>query len=514
MARETFDHSYKGRYKFNQEGDLYIHHHVYCIGKAMQGNAMSDGDLAKTFSAQKTAAANATKTFYKTLFIDNLNLSAEELEMLKSTFEVNDEELMKMIDSAAKRKMDALMNKEGLDKLLQYQQNAIKTSKQIFSANSKMALEAFNNILEALSQSSALILSEYGPTLAQILSNLKMKRFVGINRMGEKLNIELDKFIKQNKITEVKDEQIFKVVSSLQTFATTLQKGQTTTDNPVTTKNIDSIIDSVFSPAFSEAIGSLLVDMGEGEARKVIKGSLTGTDTFKGVLTDRKGNIIGEYVDNATAQGKTDFSFKNFALSLEHSGKGDSREVSMNIGISSKLYRNLKFAKGNKIPSLTFSSGSAGTLEEAIEAIFPGNRSRQRYLAYNALARWAELDEATAALNDVLLTRQIIRMFATRGGSKDLSQYIFVNGTVVSILDLVKYVTDPSSALGKSSTKVRQKDSQAAAISIAGRPDLTKGAAINSALERTKEVNRVIKTSTISATLRVHKLIEALEPSS
>jgi hypothetical protein len=40
---------------------------------------------------------------------------------------------------------------------------------------------------------------------------------------------------------------------------------------------------------------------------------------------------------------------------------------------------------------------------------------------------------ANIALNDILLTRQINRIFASRGGVKDFSQYVLVNGMVVSI---------------------------------------------------------------------------------
>lgn len=510
MAHDT-QHAYKGRYKFNSNGDLYIHQHSYCIGNAMKGSAESDSSLSKVFASQKTAASNAVKKFYTKLYIDNLSLSEQELALLSSAFEVSSEELIKMIDKAVKDKMGDLMSKENLENLLEQQKNAVKNAKDMFSGDAKKQLKAFNDMLDAISKASELVTSKHSTALAQLLANLKYKRFIGLSQMGGKLENAIDTFVKTNKITKADDEQMFKVVSALKTFANTLSTGVTKGNkkNLLTQDNIVKVIDSLFSPAFSESIASVLKGVEEHAAIDTLKASLTGTDSPHGILTDHRGNIIG--FDNTPAQGKMDFRFKNIAVSLEHEGSGNTQSVSMRVGVSNKLYRDLKFSNGEKIPALTFNSGSGGTLQEAIDALIPGGKVRLKYLAYNALAHWQELDETTAALNDVLLTRQVIRMFATRGGSEDFAQYLFINGEVVSFMELLSYVTNAENSLSKSRTQITQKDSQAAALSIAGRPALADKVKIRNAALRTSAVNEVIKTSTISAQLRVHKLAQALE---
>ena len=94
--------------------------------------------------------------------------------------------------------------------------------------------------------------------------------------------------------------------------------------------------------------------------------------------------------------------------------------------------------------------------------------------------------------------------------SREVCGGLYINGEIVSFMELLSYVTNSDNDLSKSRSQVRQKDAQAAALSIAGRPALAEKVAIRNAALRTRAVNDVIKTSTISAQLRVHKLAEAL----
>ena len=80
---------------------------------------------------------------------------------------------------------------------------------------------------------------------------------------------------------------------------------------------------------------------------------------------------------------------------------------------------------------MSFSGGSGGTLREALNSLF--DTDMEHYLAYNTLAYGSKLPAANMALNDIILTRQLNRLFATRGGAKDFSQFVLVNGYVVSI---------------------------------------------------------------------------------
>ena len=504
-------HSYTGPYKFNEEGDLYIHQHQYCIGKAMNGPEMSDASLSRLFASQKETAAIAAKTYYQTLFIDNLHLSKEEFQLLQEAMEVDAVGLIGVIEKAGKEKMAQMMNRESLEKLLVLKTDAATASRELFSAKTKNSLQSFNDIIGSLIETTKLMESDYGKALGQMLSNLIYKRNIGPQAMGQKLYLSVEDFARKNKISTCNDQHIKKAVAALKTFSKTLSTMKTTTGEDVTSKNIVNIVDSLYDP-FSEIIASIATEVVDGEAKKVI-GTLSGTDTHRVMLTDTAGRMTG--FKGEKAAGKTDFSFDNVVLELQHGGGGDNKQVSLKIGISNKLYRAHGFSDGtgNNIPNISFGGGSGGTLQEAIESIFPNERGRSRYLAYNAFGHWESLDLTTAALNDLLLTRQIVRIFATRGGSKDFSQYIFVNGEVVSVLDLLMYVTDPTTSLGKSKTKLTKNTNQAAAISIAGRPALKEAIKIRDAMTRTKKVNEIVNTTTITAYVHVHKLIQSLNVS-
>ena len=75
-----------------------------------------------------------------------------------------------------------------------------------------------------------------------------------------------------------------------------------------------------------------------------------------------------------------------------------------------------------------------------------------RYLAINTIGHGhSEWSIAQQALNEVLLTRQIVRLFSSRGGSSDFAQFMFVNGRIVPIYEIIMSTLEDislSSSLG------------------------------------------------------------------
>lgn len=507
MARKR---GYTGDYFYKDTSDFYIHQHMTNIGRAAKGAAMNDMSLAQLISNQKQAASLAAKSYYQKMYLENLTLPEEEMTLLKGAFEEDIESMIRVIDEQVKQQMFDIMNRDSLQDLRKAQKDAVAASKGLLSSDTREAIASFNSVLDSLANASKLIESPLGADLAILLQATKYKNSVGMNdmqNMGQKLNHALQGFIERNKIAEINDDRIKLVLTSLGTFAESLYKGQTKSKKKkLTEDNITNIVDTLFNPGFAEVVASQVRNIADFSIENAAL--LTGTKTYQTELTDEFGKVIG-FDSRKPAAGKVDFKFENVAVDLKHDLTREIGNIELNIGISNKFYRANGFYTGKgKMPKIEFSSGSGGTLKEAIDSIFSGDRTK--YLIYNVLAHQEHLDASIAALNDVILTRQINKLFASRGGSADFAQYIFVNGEVISILQLIDYVTNPANSLGKSKSMAEKGDTQAIMLSMKGRPALMESVKITNALRRTKAVNGIINSSTISAHVHVNKLLQSL----
>ena len=178
----------------------------------------------------------------------------------------------------------------------------------------------------------------------------------------------------------------------------------------------------------------------------------------------------------------------------------------MNVGISDKFYKTSYFPNlpGHK-KDQSFSSGSGGSLSEALASLFSGN-IKYLYLSYNALVHGRDDDWSVAqqALNDLILTRQIIRLFSSRGGSEDFAQFMFVNGQIVPIWQLIMNSSQNlslSESLGGNKT-------QPMTLSIEGRGEIQKaGTSWKDRLaQRIYAVNRAVTKAKIKAHLNLNNL--------
>jgi len=55
-------------------------------------------------------------------------------------------------------------------------------------------------------------------------------------------------------------------------------------------------------------------------------------------------------------------------------------------------------------------------------------------------------------LNNFILKHRILNLFATAGGN-DFSQFLFANGTLISMWDIVKYVTSDATFYASKSSE-------------------------------------------------------------
>ena len=94
--------------------DFYIHKRKEDIGKAANGSQLNDKDIAMVFSRQKEQAGEAAKTFYKELFLENLKLNQNSLQLINSIFEDDTDTMLTEIDKQLKNKLQQAINQEEL----------------------------------------------------------------------------------------------------------------------------------------------------------------------------------------------------------------------------------------------------------------------------------------------------------------------------------------------------------------------------------------------------------------
>jgi hypothetical protein len=433
MARDY----YSGPYIF-AGSDYYVHKRKRNIGRAAGGSPMSDAEIASIFSKQKEQTANAAKAYYKQLLIHNLKVDDQSLKLLNEVFQKDD--TISAIDGAIKKNMEKAMNIEELTTLRTNRDVAIGMAKQMLTAPSVVSKTSYyDTFLQVLADTVQLVHGEPGKYLAKALlisqSNGKkgphtLKGYgEGImNALHHFITDEVDEFFT---VLPEEVDKFYELVTALGGFASRLQEGKTSTGATINKKNIVDMVDALFTSGFSELIGSQLKDIAE----MAIDHSLTtivGKDTTEIQRTDQHGNMTFKQKGSA-AFGKTDIKFQNVNIKLDVSEAREiGGEITLDIGISNKFYRTQGFVGITEDKDkLSFSSGSGGSLKEALESIF--NSNYEEYLAYNALARGNQLLASNLALHNLILTRQINRLFSTRGGVQDFSQFIFANGQVISI---------------------------------------------------------------------------------
>ena len=217
------------------------------------------------------------------------------------------------------------------------------------------------------------------------------------------------------------------------------------------------MIQSIFNTGFAESISAIIKATTYVSIDNTFKANLTGASVAEIQYSDEFGNIVSKSKGKA-AYGKADASFNNVQIKLNGNGSiGDSAVINMNIGISDKFYKTSYFPglKGYQ-KNQSYSSGSGGSLVEALWSSF-GSNLKYLYYAYNTIGHGdrSGWDTAQGALNEVILTRQIVRLFAARGGNEDFAQFMFVNGQIIPIWDIIMSTMEDISLSSQKGEKIQ-----------------------------------------------------------
>jgi hypothetical protein len=365
--------------------DFYIHKRVQDIGKAANGTSQTDNNIAQIFSKQKLHAAEGAKSHYKALFFQNLKLDKDAQTLLNESFDSDNDKIISEIDKQVKEKLKKSIDQKSLETLMGEYIASASTSKLLFSA--KHSVDAFNTLLDSLAKVTELIHSDLGPQLAAALLTAKkggtLTGGMSITEMGISLEQALASFAAQNPVVPISEDKIFHVVNTLNTFATSLKTGKTSTDKKITQSVISNMVDQLFSGGFSEIIGGQIQSLTENAIDEQMS-LIVGGETFQIQKTSSSGQLLG--LEGSKRAGKTDILLPNVTVTIENLLNSQEAQINMNIGLSSKFYRSQAFpgVRDMSAKSLTFGGGSGGTLKEALNTIF--NSSFEHYLAYNTIA--------------------------------------------------------------------------------------------------------------------------------
>ena len=181
----------------------------------------------------------------------------------------------------------------------------------------------------------------------------------------------------------------------------------------------------------------------------------------------------------------------------------------MTVGLSNKQYRTNHFRnlyRKYSFRSFEYSSGSGGTFKEAIDAIFNSN-IYNKYLAYNIMAPRSKRTKETQALQDLILTRQIVKLFSSRGGQEDFSQWMLVNGEIISIWQII---LSTEKFVGLSYSHMTQTNDQAVSLSLPGAKSIEEDLVKIEAKERVPIINKKLNEMTIKAYVHIDKMAKTL----
>ena len=507
----ALENYYSGPYYFDNTDNIYVHLHMKNIGMAGKGEseggtAVSSTDLVQIYKQEKQKALTASKQQFTSLFLNSLNKdSAILLNQLLNT----NEDIMTQLSNQMGQKLQEVLSTDKMAQLMSMERYVTSTDfiRKILN-NNKDSFNAFNDLLQSLNKSYNLLKTtgKDGVAFSSILS------VNSIQDMGQYLLDAINNFKKNNqkvRMSKVQIERANNIIQQINALGKNLKTGTTGGEGTLTVKTVRKLIENVFNTGFAESLSSIIKSEAYKELKeKGLDETLTGNKQVKIQYSDQFGKLTN--MGGSASSGKADVKFNN--MSFEININGEKKEIMIDLGISDKFYKTNYFpgldssSKSNE--NQFYSSGSGGSLSQALSALF-GSNLRSLYLAYNTFAFGdkATMQAAQMALQDIVLTRQIVRLFSSRGGNQDFAQYIFANNQIIPIWDLImKSVND----LSKSKSQLKEGSDQPISLHIEDRQGIYQAAKntgknINQAI-RVKNINDAFNKAKIKAEINLKNI--------
>lgn len=454
------DTAYIGPYfPYNEKEDFYVHKHFENIGRAAGGFATPQSSLVASFNAAKDQAKTAVKHQFKTLLI-NTQLDESTKEVLEQIMSNSDDlsisQMQKevgqiLLDALPVSKMGTLMQKESAAFGIDF--NTILNKKGIEAA------EEFNKLIDQLNEAFKLVTNkDTGPLVAIQLSHFASS--ATFQDLGQALYQQIVEFRESNQyalLSQFQIQQMQHVFTEITSLSQMMIKGKSKNAKKGKGLAADALrvaIQNIFSTGFAEAVAADIKGLATAAATntakdtvKQLSSAIVGNQKYQLSYSDAHGDYTGTLKGDKPQSGKADIRLDNFSVSINRkiNGANTAVDLDLSIGISNKFYKNARFPKIQKGSTSSFHSGSTGTIADALIMLFKAaniNSDRTMYLAYNTLGHRDTFSQANEALRDAIKTRSIINLFSSRGGitetgQSDFASYMFINGQIVSVWDII-----------------------------------------------------------------------------
>lgn len=468
--------------------DYYIHLNKINIGSRANNATIN-------FINQKQQVQIQTLNQYKDFFDASLN--GQSLQVLAAACDLSEEDFLNVLNIELQQKLQKDININALGSLYQTAHNG-DISKYLQEAVDKNDVNQLSKALQVIA--NALNLLEKGDkSLGAVLSK-SLKDANSFVDIGIRLSQLLAEYQINNNYRLIKRQSLESAKNQLNNLAKALTSGKfSSSKKDLTAKGLSTLLlNGIISTSIAEGLGFSIAGK-------------SGSVLYKSILEavgTRNVTVISDSDKNIKITGKTDVKAKGVSLTLEGVDGGEGAGgINLNLGISSKFYTGQGF-KNLDNKNISINSGSGGTLKQALDSIFPDSVSR--YLSYNYITH----NQYTTQLNDLIVKRQILRLFATAGSKEDFAQFMLINGNVVSIWEILQYVLNNDVGLSNS---MDGSSSQGIVVTIPDRPDIyasnkydpLEGKGDNpsiSAWQRSHKVNAAIGSARIYAELHLTNL--------
>lgn len=524
------NNAYRGPIRFKNVG-YYIHLHQENIGRA-QAEDKSE-DFTKKYAKYKKENYDLMKEYFFKLFYANNTPSTKSKAVLDEVFNGTNEKLFTEVEQEITEKLQQSLDQaESIKSLYQKETELFNNNQQYFQdiitkkGGGQNEIKSFENLLEVLASCCKLIKGEEGSALAASLllfqndKNFQIQKQQGVSlqkTFGKYLSDAIQHFKLNNELKSIKENQINHAVAALEVLARDLYQGKTSSGKNLTISSFKNVLDYVFNTGFAESVGGIFDNIAgkavgnfELNIDKMVA-EMTGDKKVSAYNIDSSDKQIRPLDDSTESFGKADIIGSNFLFHLESLGNRNGGMINLKLGFSNKLYRSQGFPgiEGTKdLGKIGLNAG--GSFVEALNALFGYEISYNKYLAYNIITHQNASAERLniLKLQDLILTRQFLSIASSRGGISDFAEYIIVNGTLISIWQLILSLKSFS---GLSSSMFG--NNQPVSLSIKGRELLNgKNNFTIGQYNRVKGINDIINNQLkITAYLHLKKCAEMMK---
>lgn len=475
-------------------GDFYIHYNKIHIGNRSGGRT----NLTKTFVEQKQMIAAQVKSEYSRYF--NANISNNTIQALAAALDVTQDQFLTILNNNLTKKLQQELSIDKLNKLYTIVKDG-NISGFLQKAIDKNSVENLSNAFKVIAEALNLLDKDQGGLGAVLLQSTNSAK--SFKQVGNNLSRLLESYKVNNNYRLIRRQSLQSAVKQLQNLSIALQTGKfTSSGKDLTAAGLSTLL---LNGLISTQIAEGLAFSSSGKAGNLLYKSILQSVGTKNVT------VNSDQKNQFRITGKTDIKATGVNVSLQGYDNGDiGGGILMDIGFSSKFYTGQGFNSNLKEPKGIYGSGSGGTLGEALCAIW--DSSIDRYLVYNFFTHEMYQSE----FNDLIASRQIMRLFATAGSESDFSQFMLINGRVVSVWSIIQYAL--SSNLFSSASQ--GGENQGIVLHIPDRPKVFSANTFEKAdssktktmasWTRSRKINSQINSARIYAELHLKNLISAV----